>query len=183
MILAPHDSTHVYGPEHLTLDLFTEREGVLSRAGHDLHLRAEQLTARREGGLVHVEIVAGSVEPICARIGDRDAFGLLSDADLKRIRSNLHGEILQVRRFPWIRATIAPPTEPGQRHCEAEVELCGRRGRVRLFLERRADRVLAHAEVVQTAFGIEPYTTMFGAIRVKDTIALQASAPTALLSP
>ncbi len=156
---------------------------MLSRAGHDLHLRAEQLTARREGGLVHVEIAAAGIDPICARLGERDAFGLLSDADLKRIRSNLRGEILQVRRFPWIRVTIAPPTEPGQRHCEAEVELCGRRGRVRLYLERSGDRLLAHGELVQTAFGIEPYTTMFGAIRVKDAIALQASAPSRLFSP
>lgn len=167
----------------LQLALLTSREGVLSRAGHDLRLRAERLTARREGSVLVVEVEAAGVQPICARDGDRDRFGVLSDADLRRISSNLHGEVLQVRRFPTIVARIAVPAEPRATFTTCELQLCGRRGAVRLFLEWRDRRVFGHAELLQSAFGLEPYSTMFGAIRVADALTIEASAPAEALLP
>lgn len=175
--------TQTWDEHALQLEILTSREGVLSRAGHDLRLRAERLTGRREGDVLVIEVDAASVEPICARDGDRDRFGALSDADLRRISSNLHGEVLQSRRFPTIVARIAVPPEPRATFTTCELLLCGRRGAVRLFLEWRDRRVFGHAELQQTAFDLEPYSTMFGAIRVADALMIEASAPAEALLP
>lgn len=173
----------VWTEEDVVLDILTEREGVLSRAGHDLRLRAERLRAERDGGVLRLTVPASAIEPICARVGDRDAFGALSSADLRRIKSNLHGEILQIRRFPLVEVQVQVPADPLATWTTASVQLCGVRGDLRLYLERRHGQVHGHAELLQTSFGVQPYTTMFGAIRVSDRLTVQCSGPVALFAP
>lgn len=163
----------------IVLDVFTRREGLLSRAGHDLRLRAEAIDAWIDGAGVHARIAADRVRPICALRGDSDAYGVLGDADLRRIASNLHGEVLQARRWPQI-AFDAPMPAADATWVQGQLTLRGMARPLRIYLERRDRALHAHAVVVQSAFGIEPYSTMMGAIRVADEVEVQVRAPMAL---
>ncbi len=168
-----------FDAETLILDILTSREGVLSRAGHDLRLRAERLDAWVDDAGVHLRVAADQVRPICARKGDRDAFGVLGDADLRRIASNVQGEVLQARRWPQI-AFDCPLPAPDATWAQGQLTLRGVTRPLRVYLEQRNGQLHGHATVVQTAFGVEPYSTMMGAIRVADEVEIQVRAPIGL---
>ena len=163
----------------LFVDVLTTREGVFSRAGHDLRLRAEAVEAWLDDTGVHVQVAADRLNPICARKGDDDAIGVLSDADLRRIASNVHGEVLQARRWPFI-AFDAPQPSADATWLQGHLTLRGVTRPQRIYLEQRRGELHGHATIVQSAFGIEPYSTMMGAIRVADALEVQFRVPIAL---
>jgi hypothetical protein len=163
----------------IVLDVLTSREGVFSVAGHDLRLRAAGVDVEVRADRVVVDIDARAIEPICARRGGKDAPGVLSDADLRRIHSNVRGEVLQSARYPTIHVELKRRA-PTVAMINAQLTLCGRTGPLRVFVERRGDRLYGHAELSQRAFGLEPYQTMFGAIRVADLVEIEFEAPWAM---
>ncbi len=170
-----------FEPPVVVLDVLTQRAGLFSAVGHDLRLRAGAVSVSLGSDRFIVDIEAFAIAPICARVHGKDAHGVLSDGDIHRIHSNLRGEVLKANRFPLIHVEIERRA-PTVAMVAAEVTLCGCRRPLRLFVERHGDRLVGHAALNQRAFGIEPYSTMFGAIAVADTLEIEFEAPWAMWS-
>ncbi len=161
-----------FNADAVQLSILTRRDGLLARAGHDLRLQASGLRLWLDEDGVHLRLDPARIEPVCARVGDRDMPLLLSHADLRRIGQNMRGEVLRVQRFPEV-AFDAPLPSPGLGAVDGQLTLCGVRRPQRIYLARRGHALSATAVVTQSAYGIEPYSTMLGAIRVRDEVEIQ----------
>ena len=169
---------YAIGPDVGTVRLHTGRHGVAARAGHDLVLLAQRwrgnLTIdpdRPEASAVEVSIEAASLE-VERAAGLRPLLG--------RDRSQIHGNIakvLRARDHPEItfRSSAVTQTSPGVT-VEGDLTLLGTTRSLTLHVtsEDIADGLglVAIGEIVQTAFGIKPFSTMLGALQVNDAVAV-----------
>jgi hypothetical protein len=175
-----------------TLEIRTKRTGLGARAGHDLTLEVaawEAAVARAEDGTVHVTAHADP-RTIAVREGTGGARPL-GEGDRADIRTNLERKVLDVERHPRI-VFQADAWEVGTETDDAlagtltgELQLKGRSEPFSLEVNvHRAETSLhVHAQgtVVQTRWGIKPYTAFLGALKVADPveITLHATVPAA----
>lgn len=156
------------------LELWTEKEGVLARAAHDLCLRAQEarLSLDPAGALevavpiralrVQGQVKRGQVKPLSAK-------------DHAEIEKNLQSAaVLDAARFPEAvyRGTCALSGERAE--VSGELELRGQKRPLALQGRWRLDGedAVASGEVRlrQSAWGIKPFSALMGAIKVKDEL-------------
>jgi hypothetical protein len=162
--------------------VFTEKEGLLSSAAHDLKLRVERFRARIEGGVVEAVFDATTVRVVCARRGDEDLPGVLSARDRAEIERNIAGKVLATGRYPSIRfRSTAVQAGPGGFRIDGMLELHGRERSVMVLARQEGDRVVADCAVHQPDFGIQPFSAMLGALKVKPGVMVRIIAPADVL--
>jgi len=165
------------GPDCARLVVRTRREGLAARVGHDLTIEVTRWSAE-------VELPGGDPAGarITARIGldslaVREASGgalPLTDADRREIERNAR-RTLVTDRHPdaAFESTRVTPTEDGG-VIDGTLTLLGNPAPVRLTVTRVApDRYRAVAPVVQSAYGIRPYSAFFGALRLRDEVTVE----------
>jgi hypothetical protein len=162
------------GHEHAVIGLV--REGFL-------HLGAEQ-----NAGYVVADLTSLVADPEVAR----RALGLPGATDgetQKKVNSNMKGpEVLDVARFPVATAKIhsarlmpqASPRGMPQYLLEGEFNLHGVTRKMSVAAEADESngwiRLRGHTSLLQSNFGIPPYTALMGAIGVADQVELYAEA-------
>lgn len=153
--------------------IFTRREGVLGRLGHDLKLAPKEFTARLDpdAGTLEVDVVAPSVAVVCAVKDGRDAPGTLSAGDLRDIGKNLHNAVLDSARFPSITLRLhgAKPVHNAVTGT-AQLTLRGVTRDVAVQATHAGNTWSGHTTFQQSTFGIKPFTAMMGALAVRDEI-------------
>lgn len=161
------------------LTLHTGREGVASRVGHDLTLRVGRWTAAvmtgSDGRATAVRFVAdlsslevvrgdGGLKPL----SDKDRRTILAHA-LDTLKADRHPELVfeadglsvgEGRTKVTGTAALAGRTEPQS---------------VDVVVAAGGTSVTVTGEVVQSAFGVTPYTGMLGALKVRDAVEVRAS--------
>lgn len=173
--------TYRFGPPSSRLTLRTQRQGMAAGAGHNLLLEATRwtgsATVRDPGGgaplTASVEVVV-ELEGVEVREGT-GGVKPLSDADRREIKGNLR-KTLGVERYPTVRFSAGPvdldrdaPGPPAQ--VDGTLELAGRNGGLRVALAGTdGGGVHGQATVVQSAFGVKPYSGLFGALKVRDEV-------------
>lgn len=161
------------------LTLHTGRAGLGSRVGHDLTLRVGRWSAqatvdgqrltglRLVAALSSLEVVRGDggLKPL----SDKDKQTILSSA-ATALRASTCPEVV-------FEATDLQVDE-GQSTVTGRLSLAGavEPQAVQMHLTRDRDRVRVqgHAEVVQSAYGIAPYSGMLGALKVRDAVEIRA---------
>jgi polyisoprenoid-binding protein YceI len=167
---------HEIGPANATLLLRTARQGLAAQVGHDLTIEVTQWSA----------VVVTADDPADASLEatiDTDSLrvvegkgGLkpLSESDKREIQSRAR-KILAVDRSPeatYISTAVTPDTSGGATVAGA-LTLRGVARDVTLAITRTGpDRYRATGTVVQSAFGITPYSAMFGALRLADPVGI-----------
>ena len=162
------------------LTLHTGRAGVGSKVGHDLTLRVRQWSARAQveddGTVSRVRLVAvlSSLEVL------RGDGGLkaLSDKDKATILGNAL-ETLQAKDFPEVLYEAGDLTLPaGESIVQGQVTIAGttRPLTIEAFVHRNGDdvRVQVRGQILQSTFGIRPYSGMLGALKVRDLVEIKA---------
>ncbi|GAA4994575.1 YceI family protein [Actinopolymorpha pittospori] len=165
------------GPSSGRMLVRTRRQGVASKVGHDLLLEVDDwsaqvvlttdtpagasLTARAELGSLHVREGTGGVKP-------------LTDKDRGEIESNAR-QILDVDRNPMatFESTQVTPTDGGGtisgtlalRNGSAPVEF--------QVSDLGADRYRAVGTLLQSAYGIKPYSAFLGALKLRDEVEVE----------
>lgn len=161
------------------LTLHTGRAGVASRVGHDLTLRVARWTADVQLGadghatavrfvadLSSLEVVRGDggLKPL----SDKDRRTILANA-LETLKAGQHPELVfeadglsvgEGRTKVTGTAALAGRTEPQS---------------VDVVVAAGGTSVTVTGEVVQSAFGVTPYTGMLGALKVRDAVEVRAS--------
>ncbi len=161
------------GPESGRLLVHTTRTGLGAKAGHDLsievtswHARATVDPATPANSSVTVEVDADSFEVREGTGGVKP----LTDADRAEIKKTL-GKILNTAQHPTITfRSRRVDGSAGSFTCDGELTIMGVTRPV-LVEGRVADgRVVGGASVVQSRWGIRPYSAFFGALKLSDEV-------------
>jgi polyisoprenoid-binding protein YceI len=149
---------------------------VAGSLGHDLTIEVASWSAEVEVGddpaaaQVSAQVDLGSLTVLEGHGGAMP----LRAGDRAEIEVNA-GKSLDVGRFPegvFRSVTITGP--PSQMVVMGTLTLHGRSAPQQLELEETAtDRYRGHGTVVQSQFGIKPYSAMFGALKVRDDVAFE----------
>lgn len=164
--------THTFGPENGTLWVKTERTGAAAAAGHDLLI---QVTAWQ--GTLEVGTDPGQMsivlEADATSLRVRDGFGgmqPLGDVDKESIRETIADEILKGTGIEF-RSTSVEPVDGGRLSVHGDLTLVGAVRPIAFDLVVDEDGGIGGTVVVkQSDWGIEPYSTLFGALKVVDEV-------------
>jgi polyisoprenoid-binding protein YceI len=166
------------GPDTGRVVIKTSRAGLAAKAGHDLTIEFTRWSAQVEvpgddaGGVTAAKITAdldlGSLE---VREGTGGAKPL-TDKDRRDIKKTMSG-ILGDGSASFTSAKIARVGASGGA-IEGTLTLNGRTQPLRLQVNAPGeDRYRGSATVTQSAFGIKPYTGFFGALKLRDEVAVE----------
>ncbi len=158
----------------------TARQGVAARVGHDLLIEAIEW----EG---HVTVPADpATQPTVSVRVDLGALKVLegtggikplSDGDRQQIQQTM-GKVLQVDRHRYATFTsTGVEVRDDSATVEGDLTLVGQTRPLRLEVRQRDDVTVAGtASVVQSRWGIKPYSGFFGALRLRDAVDIEFTA-------
>jgi polyisoprenoid-binding protein YceI len=164
-------------------DLFTRREGALASVGHDLHLRAARATFTFDlaAGTLDAVIDAAAIAVVCAREGDRDAPGALSESDRRKIDAALRDDVLCARRHPEVRVRARFTREGDRVTLDGTLSIASVERPLRAEARLEGGRwCLAHT-VDQRDFGIKPFSALLGALKVRRDVTVRLAIDAARL--
>jgi polyisoprenoid-binding protein YceI len=161
------------GPESGRLLVHTTRTGLGAKAGHDLtievtrwHGRATVDAATPANSSVTVEVEADSSEVREGTGGVKP----LTDADRAEIHKTLK-EILHTAQHPTITfRSRRVDGSAGSFSCDGELTIMGVTRPVMVQGHVTDGRVVGGASVVQSRWGIRPYSAFFGALKLSDEV-------------
>ena len=160
-----------FGPDNATLAVRTERAGAAAKAGHDLviHVTAWEAT------LVIGDDPAGTTMELTAdatslRVQEgTGGMKALGDDDVASIHQTIDDEVLR-RQDIGFRSTSVQADGDTLR-AQGDLTIVGNTQPVAFDLVRGDGGELSGTAVVtQTAFGMKPYSALFGALKVKDEV-------------
>lgn len=163
-----------------SVEILTEKEGLLGAAGHDLRLRATDLVIEIDEatGAVDARVGAAGVHLVAARQGECDRPEILGESDRRSIERSLHDEVLAARRHPEIRfRATAVVREPDALRIEGTLSLRGVERPLALTARRDGGEWSAEVPIDQPSFGIKPFSALFGTLRVKPRVLVRVRVP------
>jgi polyisoprenoid-binding protein YceI len=170
--------THTFGPENGSLWVKTGRGGAAAPAGHDLLILVTGWQATLEVGADPAQTrIELEVEPTSLRV--RDGFGgmqPLGDEDKESIRETIDDEVLK-RMDIGFRSTAVRTADDGRLSVQGDLTLVGNVRPIEFDLLVEDDGRLTGSVVVkQSEWGIEPYSALFGALKVADEVEVTVNA-------
>jgi hypothetical protein len=172
--------TRELGPENTSLRVETKRGGAAAKAGHDLVLEVRSWRATlvigddpADNSLV-LSADSGSMEVIEGTGG----IMALTDADRVEIKKTLEAEVLEPGQIEF-KSTGSVARDDGQLlEFQGELTMNGKTHALGVELEAETDdAVSGKATLKQSDWGIEPYSGLFGTLKVRDEVRVLASAP------
>jgi polyisoprenoid-binding protein YceI len=166
--------THSIGPDDGTVTLNTYRAGAGAKIGHDLVLEAKRWNGKADidpdnpaASNVQVTVDAGSLVVIDG-VGGLKA---LSDGDRSDIVNNIQEKVLNTKKYPEIsfESTQVEGAVPNLT-VHGNLTIVGNTRPVTLALTIDGNAVVAKTTIVQSEFGIKPFSAMLGALKVRDAV-------------
>jgi polyisoprenoid-binding protein YceI len=164
--------THKLGPENASLRIETRRSGAAAKAGHDLLIEVGSWQGKLEIGedpgqnSLVLSADSGSMEVIEGTGGIK----ALTDEDKVEIKKTLEAEVLQPGPVEF-ESTQVTPSDDGRIEVTGELSMNGNVHPLDFELELWPDgAVSARATVKQSDWSIEPYSGLFGTLKVRDEI-------------
>jgi polyisoprenoid-binding protein YceI len=167
------------GPHVGRVLLRTFRQGVAAKVGHDLLIEATQWEGR-----VVVPADPTTAPTVSVRV-DMNALRVLegtggvkplTDGDRRQIEQTIR-KVLQSDRHPHAVFT-STNAEVGDRSAtiDGQLALTGQTHPLRVVVRQRDDGTLGGAaSVVQSTWGIKPYSGFFGALKLRDAVEVEVS--------
>ena len=169
-------ATHKIGPQTGSLVLRTTRQGLAAQVGHDLTIEVVRwsgtVTMGDEPTDTTLELTAelDSLRVLSGSGGVKP----LSERDKREIVNNAK-KTLQADTYPELRFVSEQVTATGDMAGKCTLHGTERPVRVEIT-PTGADKYRATGTIVQSQFGIKPYTGMFGALKVADEVSFEADA-------
>jgi hypothetical protein len=160
-------ATHALGPENGTLFVKTGRTGAAAKAGHNLVIEVTAWQATLEVG--EEPSIVLSVDPTSLQV--REGTGgmqALGDDDKASIAETIDDEVLK-RQGIGFRSTSLQ-IEGGRVGVEGELTLVGATCPLAFDLTLADGRLGGTVVVKQSDWGISPYSTLFGTLKVVDEV-------------
>ncbi len=173
---------HRLGPENATLVVKTGRTGAAAKAGHDLVLDVTSWKATLEVGEDRAQTgIALEADATSLRV--REGSGgmqALGDDDRASIHQSIDDDVLERKGIAFRSTGVRIGGDGNRISAQGELELVGRARPVAFDLTLDdAGRLSGGLTLRQTDWGIKPYSTLFGALKVVDEVkvALDARLP------
>jgi polyisoprenoid-binding protein YceI len=169
--------TYRLGPDDGTLSIHTGRTGAAAKAGHDLVIEVTAwegtLRVGEDPADTSVELEADATS-LHVREG-RGGLQSLGDDDKDNIRTTIDDDVLKGQAIAF-RSTAVTGAD-GQLTVEGELTLAGTTRPLAFDLAVGDDGRLSGAAVVkQSDWGMKPYSTLFGALKVADEVRVEIDA-------
>jgi polyisoprenoid-binding protein YceI len=163
--------TYRLGPDDGTLSVRTGRKGAAAKAGHDLLMHVETWEATL--AVSEHSSIALTADPTSLRVHEgTGGMQSLGDDDKANIRTTIDDDVLK-RQAIAFRSTAMRLTGRGF-HVEGELTLAGATRPLAFDLAvSEAGRLIGEAVVTQTEWGMKPYSTLFGALKVADEVRVE----------
>jgi len=165
--------THRLGPDNADLSVRTERGGAAAKAGHDLVLRVTSW----EAALVVADDAARATMELTADAGSlrvvegTGGMQTLGDDDMANIHQTIDDEVLKRGDIGFHSTRVEVKRDGGRLHAEGDLTLAGETRPIAFDLAIGSGGELTAAAVVtQSAWGMKPYSALFGALKVKDEV-------------
>ena len=158
----------------------TRREGLLASLGHDLELGVARFDLRIDETkrTVDASFDAASLRVVRAFRDRRENAINISDADRRTIEDNLRRDVLETNRFPEIRFRSTRVADAGNGFdVTGRLMLHGKEREIVVPMRRGGDRYVAEITLRQPDFGIQPYSVLLGAIKVRPEVIVRLSVP------
>ena len=178
--------TRTFGPEDGTLAVRTGRSGAAAKAGHDLLIQVTAWQATLEVGedpaqtSIVLKADGGSLR-VREGTGGMQA---LSDEDRAGIEQTIDDEVLHGQPLEFRSTAVQIAPDGGRLSVQGELTLVGKTCPIAFDLAVGADGELSGSAVVkQTDWEIAPYSTLFGALKVADEVAVVIDAGSSRADP
>jgi polyisoprenoid-binding protein YceI len=168
------DGSYRVGPQSGRLLVKTARTGLGSKAGHDLTI---EVTSWRGNVIVHTADPASSSVTVEA---DVDSFEVregtggvkpLTDADRADIKNTVRGKILKTGEHPVITFVSSQVSGTAESfRIDGDLAITGVTQPVTVEGRLAAGRAHGSAVIVQSRWGIRPYSAFLGALRLRDEV-------------
>ena len=171
--MSPLIGNYTVGPETATLTVRTGKRGAAAMAGHNLQITVSAWSATLElasdlaDSKLSLQADSRSLRVVS---GSGGAQSLGAD-DMANIETTIDSEVLKGGAISFQSTHIYPGAEDGALHVHGDLHLLGHIGPLEFTLKLNdAGHLSGSATIVQTAFGIKPYSTLFGALKVADEV-------------
>lgn len=158
--------------------VFVYRTGLLSAVGHDLRLSVGEFTI--DYGDQEVEAV---FDPSTFRVDGAVRDGelrpdALSDSDRSKIIENVEEDVLEVDQHDRIAFEGSYEREDaGDGRVRGSLRLAGVRRELAVEVRHARGRFRADCELTPSRWGIEPYSALLGALKLRDYAEIQIDVP------
>ena len=157
-----------FGPENASLQIRTARTGGAAKAGHDLLIEVESWQASLDVEAQPALTLTADSRSLRVLEGT-GGIKSLSEGDKADIKKTIDKEVLKGTPIEFRSSEVREA--PGGLSVRGELSLNGRQAPVTFDLATGADgRVTGSAKVTQSAFGMKPYSALFGALKVADDV-------------
>jgi len=159
------------GPDNATLAVRTARAGAAAKAGHDLliHVTAWEATlvVADDPDASSMELTADAASlRVQEGTGGMQALG---DEDLASIHQTIDEEVLRRQEISF--RSTGVEADGDRLHARGDLTIVGNTQPTEFDLVSGDGGELSGSAVVtQTAFGMNPYSALFGALKVKDEV-------------
>lgn len=165
----------------VSMEVFTYKEGLLSKIAHDLRITVPTPQVQFDGELLSARVDLRGLEVASAQKDGRDAPSL-SAGDKKKILKSLHKDALNTAKHPEARYDAKArflDKQNGDQSAELEGKLTlhGTTRDLRIALTQQDGCWRGEVMIHQPDFGIKPYTAMLGALKIKPDVRVVFSAP------
>jgi polyisoprenoid-binding protein YceI len=180
--VAIRPGTYRLGPADGTLAVRTKRTGPAAKAGHNLVLHISTWEAKLEigadPGSSSLELsVDGASLRVKEGVGGMQA---LSDEDKAGIEATIDDEVLKRQIITFRSTQVQPAAAGGGLSVEGDLTLMGATRPLAFDVAvGEAGSLGAVAVIKQSKWGMKPYTTLWGALKVVDEVevAIDAALP------
>jgi len=167
------------GPDNATLTIHTGRTGAAAKAGHDLTIQVTAWEASMVTGddpsstSVEVTVDGGSLRVLEGHGGMQK----LGDDDKADIAKTIDDEVLKREQITFRSTSVEPSADGGTLHVAGDLTLHGTTHPLAVDVVLAGDGTLsATATIKQTDWGMKPYSTLYGALKVADEVQISLDA-------
>jgi hypothetical protein len=176
--------TYAFGPGNASLKVFTRKAGAASKAGHNLEIEVGAWEARLiTGAGAELEVVLSADSRSLRVLAGTGGVKALTEDDRADIEQTINDEVLRGCAIAFRSSAIESASSaidfasasltdaPGELALRGELELAGQCHPLAFAVTMDGSgRLSAHATIKQSAWGIEPYSALFGTLKVIDEV-------------
>jgi polyisoprenoid-binding protein YceI len=160
------EGSHTVGPSNGSLKVKTGKEGAAAKMGHNLTLVVNSWEATIEGGdspSIKLTADPSSVEVESGEGGAKP----LGDKDKKDIKKTIDGKVLGSSQITFTSSEVSDGQAKG------DLSIAGKSSDVTIPISVSGDKISGSTTFNQSDFGVKPFSTMMGALKVKDQVTVE----------
>ncbi|HEX4108441.1 MAG TPA: YceI family protein [Solirubrobacteraceae bacterium] len=156
------------GPENATLTVRTGKTGAAAKAGHDLLIEVAEWSATLDlqAGTARLTADSRSLRVLEGSGGIQS----LGEDDKASIKESIDSEVLKGGAIAFTASQVSGSGD-GALTLSGELDLLGTRRPLTVTLSTGPDgRLSGNATIKQTDWGMKPFSTLFGTLKVADEV-------------